>query len=456
MRLQKWQREWQQFKHHCTTVGSFDWVRAEYAHNPTEFFRLRDDRGPRRCHLVFMTTGCFSLGLQDPWIKLAFIRLARKHTKLSPQMKRRIGWWAASLVRQVTSRKLTSEIVEQLMKKPLARWSSYLVQNDVISDTDDDPVPELLARYEQRDQNHLDWKPLCEFLRNALPAWKPDKIKPKTVKEVREKFTDICRALYESWLTQVPWKSPLLILDEAHHAKNDTTRLAKMFRNESEIPFLKSKFRRMLFLTATPFQLGHEELVRILRTFVAVLWSGDSSPSGTVEEFRQRIDELEKALDANRLAGKDLDQLWGKITSEMLGNSTVEDWWARVEGHPENQPEKRLCESVLNCKRTRTDAEKLIRPWVIRHNRSPEFPKSTDQPALNRRETQAGRSMIDGVSVREEVLSRTTRFYHSYYLREPKGNSPVEPVRGHSLQKAFRRLTKHFTTLEMPGGKHAT
>ena len=56
----KWQREWQQFKHHCTTVGSFDWVRAEYAHNPAEFFRLRDDRGPRRCHLVFMTTGCFS------------------------------------------------------------------------------------------------------------------------------------------------------------------------------------------------------------------------------------------------------------------------------------------------------------------------------------------------------------------------------------------------------------
>lgn len=400
----KWQREWQQFKHHCTPSGSFDWVRAEYAHNPTEFFRLRDDRGDRRCHLVFMTTGCFSLGLQDPWIKLAFIRLARKHTKLSPQMKRRIGWWAASLVRQVTSRKLTSDIVEQLMKKPLASWCSYLVQNNVISETDDDPVPELLARYEQRDQHHLDWKPLCEFLRNDLPAWKPDKIKPKTIKEVREKFTDICRTMYESWLTNVPWKAPLLILDEAHHAKNDTTRLAKMFRNESEIPYLKGKFRRMLFLTATPFQLGHQELVRILRTFSAVLWSGDYAPAGTAEEFRQQIDDLEKILDLNRLAGKDLDQQWGKLTGESLGDASVEQWWSRVESEPVNQLEKRLCESVLHCKKTRTDAEILLRPWVIRHNRSPELPRTPDEPAQSRRESQAGRSMIDGVTERDEGI----------------------------------------------------
>ena len=76
----KWQREWKQFRDHCTRDAWFDELRAEYAHTPTEFFRLRDDRGDRRCHLIFMTTGCFSLGLQDPWIKLAFIRLARRHT----------------------------------------------------------------------------------------------------------------------------------------------------------------------------------------------------------------------------------------------------------------------------------------------------------------------------------------------------------------------------------------
>lgn len=130
----KWQREWEQFKHHCTPAGSLDWVRTEYAHTPTEFFRLRDDRGTRRCHLVFMTTGCFSLGLQDPWIKLAFIRLARRHTKLSPQLKRRIGRWASTLVRQVTSRNLTKEVVEELMRKPVTRWKGILVQNSVLTE----------------------------------------------------------------------------------------------------------------------------------------------------------------------------------------------------------------------------------------------------------------------------------------------------------------------------------
>ena len=104
----KWQREWEQFKHHCIPARSFDRVRSKYAHNPTKFFELRDDKGNRRCHLVFMTTGCFFQALQDPWIELAFIRLARRHTKLSTQIKQRIDVRAATLVRQGTVRKLRS------------------------------------------------------------------------------------------------------------------------------------------------------------------------------------------------------------------------------------------------------------------------------------------------------------------------------------------------------------
>ncbi|MFN9286787.1 MAG: hypothetical protein ACK6EB_01875, partial [Planctomyces sp.] len=82
---------------------------------------------------------------------------------------------------------------------------------------------------------------------------------------------------------EVPWKAPLLILDEAHHARNDTTRLAKLFRktSESDIAFLSGKFRRMLLLTATPFQLGHHELIQVLRTFTSVFWDGDRAPCGT-------------------------------------------------------------------------------------------------------------------------------------------------------------------------------
>jgi len=73
----KWQREWDHFKRHCAVGASLDWIKDTYAHSPTEFFKLLDDNDQTRKHLVFVTTGCFSGGLGDPWIKLAMIRLAR-------------------------------------------------------------------------------------------------------------------------------------------------------------------------------------------------------------------------------------------------------------------------------------------------------------------------------------------------------------------------------------------
>jgi superfamily II DNA or RNA helicase len=402
----KWQREWKQFKDHCTPPGSFDWVRAEYAHTPTAFFRLKDDRGDRRCHLVFMTTGCFSLGLQDPWIKLAFIRLARRHTKLSPVLKRRISRWAATLVRQVTVRNLTNEVVEELMRKPVTTWKAILIRNGVFTEDDNDPVPDLLARYENRKRHRLDWRPLCEFVRTGLPTWSPRKIKPGNVTKLRKEFNEICRLLYEEWLGDVPWRAPLLILDEAHHAKNDTTRLAKLFREPSErdIALLGSKFRRMLFLTATPFQLGHHELIQVLRTFGAVLWTGEHAPAGTDQQFREQIDKLADALDKNRLAGRNLDHLWGKVTAEMIGDQSVYEWWQRIEANPQDASERRLVEAVQHCLQTRMAAEELLRPWVIRHNRPTTFPPRDgefDRP--RRRVTLAGKAMIDGATHGREI-----------------------------------------------------
>lgn len=401
----KWQREWKQFNDHCTPAGSFNWVRAEYAHTPTEFFRLKDDRGKRRCHLVFMTTGCFSLGLQDPWIKLAFIRLARRHTKLSPLLKRRIARWAATLVRQVTVRNLTNQVVEELMRKPVTTWKAILVRNGVFTEDDDDPVPELLARYENRKRHRLDWRPLCEFVRTRLPKWSPTKIKPGNVTKLRREFNEICRVLYGEWLGDVPWKAPLLILDEAHHAKNDTTRLAKLFREPSErdIALLGSKFRRMLFLTATPFQLGHHELIQVMRTFGAVLWTGERAPVGTDQQFREHIDKLADALDKNRLAGRNLDHLWGKVTASMIADQSVYAWWQRIEANPQDAWERRLFEAVQHCLQTRMAAEELIRPWVIRHNRSTTFPPRDGDVNRPRRVTQAGKAMVDGAADGREI-----------------------------------------------------
>src|SRR5437763_2373224 len=71
---------------------------------------------------------------------------------------------------------------------------------------------------------------------------------------------------------------PLLVLDEAHHVKNQN-QLAGLFANkeaeEDAVALqgpLGNMFDRMLFLTATPFQLGHHELLRVLGRFHGVQW----------------------------------------------------------------------------------------------------------------------------------------------------------------------------------------
>ena len=60
----------------------------------------------------------------------------------------------------------------------------------------------------------------------------------------------------------------LLIIDEGHKFKNSFTEKYQLFqitnnRKDYRAP-LKSKFKRLMLMTATPFQLGHQDLKIIL------------------------------------------------------------------------------------------------------------------------------------------------------------------------------------------------
>jgi ADP-ribosylglycohydrolase len=387
----KWQREWEQFKRHCVLGSSLDWIKDTYAYSPTEFFKLLDDDDQHRKQLVFITTGCFSGGLGDPWIKLAMIRLARSRTKMTAQQKNRIYRWAADLVRLVSQKYLTEDVVRKLMRTDLDRWKDVLVREWVLDENADDPIPALLMKCEDR----IDWSPLVEVIRQSLPKRDSATIRDR-LKTARGEFNTACRAIYQQWLQCSRWHSPLLVLDEAHHAKNDNTLLAQLFRRSSEedVSLLSGKFQRMLFLTATPFQLGHQELIRVLRSFDAIRWSSPKSPPFTAQDFETKILQVEEALDRNRLAGRHLDRLWGDIRPDMLGGQEVESWWCRVENAPADEWEKRLVQAVQDCRETRIAAEKLLRPWVVRHNRPVSIPGGPGKPALPRRQGIVGRGVL--------------------------------------------------------------
>ncbi|UUO07898.1 hypothetical protein M4951_06175 [Blastopirellula sp. J2-11] len=393
----KWQREWEQFRRHCSFDGSLDWICDTYAHSPTDFFKLLDDDEQHRNQLVFTTTGCFSRGFNDAWIKLVMIRLARQKTKLTAQQKQAIYRWAPQLIRQKSKRNLTEDVLEKLINADVTKWKPILVRESLLSDNEDSPVPAML--FAIRDK--IDWSGLVKVLRESLPRRTSANIDQR-MREVRREFNVACQGIYKQWLRISKWYSPLLILDEAHHAKNDHTQLAGLFRQSSadDVALLRGKFQRMLFLTATPFQLGHQELIRVIRSFDAVRWSSRRAPVKTREEVQAEIQSLEASLDANRLAGRRLDRLWGTIGTDMLGNYDVDQWWGRVKVDPKDAWECRLIECVNDCLATRNCAQAILRPWVIRHNRPRELPSVENKPAWFRRIGVYGAAVTtDSVSV---------------------------------------------------------
>ncbi len=439
----KWPREWEQFKALCCArPDALAWVRHRYVHTPTEFFKLLDDARGRRPHVVWMTTGCFWRGLNDPWVKLALIRLARTGTKLSDSMKGRLFKWATSLVR-MKSGGLREANVEWLLSHPLSKWHRYLRRVGILGEDSDDPVPADLMQHAARldfgDQDDPTsgghYPGLATLLRDGTIPGKTGAVSSATESEARKWINWACQAAYWQWIERSSWRSPLLVMDEAHHAKNDDTNLASLFRSEetkqlveggqtpTKRPLLWEKFDRMLFLTATPFQLGHHELIRVLRSFAAAKWTGAASPSGTREEFLAAMDELEKRLNENRLAGRRLDRLWSRLAREAVAQhadngdmaEAAAAWWREVRGGGTDDPiDRELLLAIDECRRTKARAERdsdqpwcSLCPWVIRHNRPAYLPIESAGSAVPRRRLCPGRAVAedDGRSTRESLAA---------------------------------------------------
>ena len=409
----KWPREWDQFKALCCTrPDALAWVRDVNVDTPTDFFKALDDPRARRPHIVWMTTKCFERGLSDPWTKLALVRLARSNTKMDDETKKKICKWATTLVRLKGKRGLTPEIVERLLLAHLSQWRRILVREDILTEEDDDPVPQHLLQH----QNEVDWSPLVAVLRGESIPGRRGVASRRRLQEARSDVNEACQQVYWDWLSRVRWRASLLVLDEAHHAKNDYTRLASLFRSEEaqrlvtgDKPLLSEKFDRMLFLTATPFQLGHHELIGVLRSFAAAKWSGPAAPLGTREEFVGGIDELDNRMSVNRLAGRRLDRLWGRLADGAVARDANNGdsrnaptaWWRRVRGGSEDPVDRELLAAIKECRCTRARAESdtvrpwcSLRPWVIRHNRPTELASATGE-RVPRRQYRPGCGILD-------------------------------------------------------------
>lgn len=401
---EKWPADFKLFRDRCLPKELAERLTAGEAHRAEDFLKLLDDPPSRRRSIIFATHGCMSRGLADKWVKLALIRQALWHRHGIGDLRSGLCKILGRLLRlSWVDHQHGQEIWEELLDKHPLEWLGVLQkweidpEEDDNPETDDDPVPRAVCEVLRQ----LPTDRLFEALQ-SIPMRQTDSFDAR-LHTARQAITQELKSLWSECIESLKLRLPLLILDEAHHLKNADTHLASLFRcqeakddvEEVTRGVLSGVFERMLFLTATPFQLGHGELCSVLDRFGGIAWNSRLAPKCGHEGFQKDLGSLRSALDVAQESAIKLDTAWGQLRDEDVALNgqapDVETWWKQAaEGG--QSPAASL---AINCYReanTRLKAaEVLLRPWVIRHLKSRFLPKSQ----VPRRQRLPGRAICD-------------------------------------------------------------
>lgn len=235
------------------------------------------------------------------------------------------------------------------------------------------------------------------------------------IKVARGEVSSALKAVWKGALHHAQIDSPLLVFDEAHHLKNADTRLAQLFQapETADTSLISGAFERMVFLTATPFPLGHSELVEVLRRFRAVRWEGLRTVE-TPESFAAKLDSLQEKLTAAQSHALALDRAWGQLREtafelDEAGELTPEAQGKIFDCNDELSDAGAVAAQYNKVKAEFATAQALLRPWVVRHLRERQM--STDAGPIPRRRTATGRGIKDGNSNKRGLeVSGTARF----------------------------------------------
>jgi hypothetical protein len=357
-------------------------VRYGVARHSIDLMKLLDDSPRERAQLIFLAQGAMTRRHGDKWIGLALIAEAlRRHGRGKArrliQVKAQIHRFVAELLWAIGEERAHDEgdaLWARLLRADPSAWRG--VYNSAAKDRkqlQDDPVPKQVVRALQR----VDLNELADALEKMpIRAVGGDDRVSDRVKSARRALNDVERGLWADVLRQTRWRSPLLVIDEAHHLKNPGASLARQLQSPDSDADLKTgdgamagAFERMLFLTATPFQLGHHELVRVLERFGDVRW--DEAELGPREVFTQRLGALHEALTTSQRCAVALQRSWSRLRPEDA-DADVDAWWSQVSQLPLdslNSHQRSVIEAFAAARHSRDLAEAALRPWVLRHNK---------------------------------------------------------------------------------------
>lgn len=414
----KWPKDWTVFLTHCLPEYR-ERFRARTAESGVELLRLLDDPVERRAHVIFLTHGALHRAVGDGFAKLAVVKRAFKGRSSLGEQRRNFGRFAGRILRMEWVERWAPGLLANLLERSCEDWLRAIHRADdrFKKEVPDDPVPAALAGALEEMDGH-DFDAVVEALRNV--PLRESAYLDERLKEARDALSGEMEAVWQQALRRVKFHSPLLVLDEAHHVKNPETKLASLFVREEfdkESNFLSSggpladKFDRMLFLTATPFQLGHGELIRVLERFEGIDWQGPRPPAITKEEFKAEIAALAQKLDDAQGAALRLDRAWGRLGAEHVGSDApseaeIETWWQEASGAEGEGILAQVVQQVSYTREAMKKAEQALGPWVLRHVRPAMLTDGSDLP---RREVHTGASIIsdDAGSAGLEITPQT-------------------------------------------------
>jgi hypothetical protein len=389
---EKWPRDFAVFRDLAIKCPNEKSLRAASAASALEFFRLIDNSVRHRPHIIFLKHGAFHVQNIDQWVRLALIKRAILGMHLG-EKRNALPRFAAGLLRTRSSYN-ESELFAKLLRIPNGEWRDVInghYQSRPEYQLRDHPIPDAIQKV--LDSSDIDVAALRECLRN-LPARDSAFIDDR-IERARRAINNALRNMWPSTLARARFRSPLLILDEAHHLKNPATRLASLFVTDDAqedagtiTGALDGAFERMMFLTATPFQLGHHELLNVIDRFKGVAWK--TLTQSTRESFEADLKTLSSALDTAQLRAAELDKRWLSLCQDDLADPTggplpIDTWWRDASGNPGAQPERVqvVIAAFERAKMAMKGAESPLRRWVIRHLRDSKLP-GTNLPRRSR------------------------------------------------------------------------
>ena len=419
---EKWPSDWKVFRDLCLHGRATKWFTFGVADSGAQFLQLLDKKGPERERLIFLSHGALHSTLRDGFFKLAFIKRAFWHRPSLAKQRRAFPKFAGKILELKSKVENKAEgLLGELLDRPREAWLElmYRAHDSFREKYKDHPVPlQVQNQLDSMDQREFD--ELAEAL-SQLPLKESTTINER-IKAAREALKGVIARIWRKVLQNAEFESPLLVLDEAHHLKNPNTRLASLFYvNEDDEDeskelatdgALANKFARMLFLTATPFQLGHRELISVLDRFDGIAWEGNRRPARMSRlEFATLRKQLLLTLDGSQLAAIAFDRVWGKVTTQyLLGNDgkmrSSDEWWNDLKAQPDSADKEiiRLSKEAENWAR---GAERQLSQWVIRNRKSAKLSSNT---AVDRRLNLPGAAICDhgsldeGLEVRGEAL----------------------------------------------------